>query len=169
MLEEKAPAALRGPNALKRGRRKLTLLGLVPGEHRGILEQRLAGKRVPNRRRVFGIVRCNVKRTTHYQPARELSNECGLDEPPASMSALRPGVRKIDPERLDGFVLEGFPNRPRGVDAEQPHIAKIGMGKPPGHFEDPFERKFDADDGPARISVSQLGQELAVAKPDVDV
>ena len=169
MLEEKAPAALRGPHALKRGRRKLTLLALVRGERRGMLEQRLAGKRGPNRHRVFGVVRCDVKRTTHHQPARELSNECGLDEPPASMAPLRPGVGEIDPESLDGFVVERFPNRPRGVDAEQPHVAKIGMGKPPGHFEDPFERKFDADDGPARISASQLGQELAVAKPDVDV
>ncbi len=169
MLEEKARAALCGPLALKRGRRKPAPLVLVRGERRGILEQRLGVKRRPNNHRVFGVVGCDVKRTTNHQPAREFSNERGVDEPPALMAPLRPGVRKINPERLDGFVLERFPNRPRGVHAEQPHVAKIGMGKPTGHFEDPFERKFDADNGPARISASQLSQEPAVAEPDVDV
>jgi len=85
------------------------------------------------------------------------------------MASLRPGVREIDPERFDGFVRERFSNRPRGIDAEQPHIAKIGTGKLSGDLENPFERELDADNRPARISASQLGQEGSVAEADVDV
>jgi hypothetical protein len=105
----------------------------------------------------------------HREFLGKLADESRLDEPPWLVAPSGPRIREIDPESRNGVVVKGLPNDPRGVDADQPDVAELGPGQPPGQFENPLERNLDTDERSVGAPVRQLGQKLALPESDVDV
>jgi hypothetical protein len=115
------------------------------------------------------MIRRNAKRAAGCELPGQIADESRLDEPPRLVATPGPGVRKIDPKDRNGVVLEGFPNDPPGVDADQSNVADFGPGQSPGQLENPFERNFDTHERGAGIPACQLGQEFALTEPNVDM